>query len=139
MAKANGVPPSNFKQLVGLNKNSSPGLPEQKGGWRLRQNVWWLERTEVTVTGQILPAIVALPFAGKTGADWVQLFRAVHCDDGLDGQTMYHLAHTGMVWADGKRSTNYCGCRKLLVRGSGEGWANDFSTPFQKGIAETIY
>ena len=33
LAKDNGVKPGNFSQLVGLRKNSSSGLPQQKAGW----------------------------------------------------------------------------------------------------------
>ena len=33
------VPPSNFMQLVGKNKNSSASLPQHKGGWQIRQRV----------------------------------------------------------------------------------------------------
>ena len=40
LAKEQGVKPSNFTQLVGLTKNTSPGLPQHKAKWQLRQKIW---------------------------------------------------------------------------------------------------
>ena len=48
LATERGVQPSNFKQLVGLQKNSSSGLAKEKSGWRFLGaggEVWWIRRS----------------------------------------------------------------------------------------------
>ena len=70
------VPRSNFRQLVGKNKNSSAGLPQHKAGWQLRQRVVWIER----VAGKHGAAVEPQPLAGASGKEWVTSFSDVHRD-----------------------------------------------------------
>ena len=99
----------NFKQLVGINQNSSPGLPQHKGGWQLDFKVWWIERHEC----QHGAAVPPIPWVGHDGKKWVHLYAEVHKDDGLDGSRLHKLAHVGTVSAGSKREPVYRGWRKV--------------------------
>ena len=104
------VPRSNFKQLVGKNKNSSPGLPQEKGGgWQLLQKVWWIQRDSCVYGAAAGP----FPFVTANGKEWVQMFKAQHKDSGLDGARLRTLAHKGTVSTFGKREPEYRGWRKV--------------------------
>ena len=110
LADENHVPRSNFKQLVGINKNSSSGLPQEKGGgWQLLQNVWWIQRDDC-VYG---PALGPFPFVTANGKEWVQMYHALHKDDGLDGGRLRTLANKGNVSSGSKREDSYRGWRKV--------------------------
>ena len=70
---------SNFKQLVGLHKNSTPGLPQEKGGWRLLNEggtVWWIARDAWCG----LHSVQRTPLCGKSGESWVADFKELHGD-----------------------------------------------------------
>ena len=67
---------SNFKQLVGLNKNSSATPPQHKAGWQLVERVRWIARDAWQEFGTVAP----VPMCGANGRDWVQRFFAVHGD-----------------------------------------------------------
>ena len=103
------VPRSNFRQLVGKNKNSSAGLPQHKAGWQLRQRVVWIER----VAGKHGAAVEPQPLAGASGKEWVTSFSDVHRDPHLDGARLHSLAFTGKLWSNGKPVHEYRGWRKV--------------------------
>lgn len=86
-----GVKPSNFKQLVGLQANSSVGLPQHKAGWQLLERVWWIARSSWCG----LPPVAPLPLASADGRKWVELFYDIHGDAHLDGARLRTLAHKG--------------------------------------------
>ena len=115
LAKDNGVKPGNFSQLVGLRKNSSCGLPQQKAGWQLRQRMWWIARDPLKLAcGLVLDAVPAVPFSSADGDKWVDLMRAVHKDCNLDGKRLHTLAHKGVVPShDGEKVDCYRGWRKV--------------------------
>ena len=55
LADLAGVPRSNFKQLVGKNKNSTEALPQHKGGWQVKQKLNWIRRDGGAGFGPAVP------------------------------------------------------------------------------------
>ena len=105
------VKPSIFKQLVGLQANSSPGLPQHKSGWQLVERAWWIARCE----WHTLAAIAPLPFAGADGAQWVEAFACIHCDAELNGARLRTLAHKARAPSQSTR-------RALIPTAAGARW-----------------
>ena len=103
------VPRANFRQLVGLNKNSSSKLPQHKALWQLRQKVPWIERA----AGHFGAAVAPQPLAGASGKEWVTQFKDVHLDADLDGARLHTLAFSGKLWSNGEKVYEYRGWRKV--------------------------
>ena len=103
------VRPSNMKQLVGLQKNSTANLPRHKGGWQLVDRAWWVARDPF----QTLAAVSPVPISGANGTRWVADFARLHCDPLLDGGRLHTLANTGSVTSHSTWSTTYRGWRKV--------------------------
>ena len=86
------VPRSNFKQLVGINKNTSAGLPQHKGGWQVLQKLRWVMRSATPRYG---PAVAPMPVVGASGNEFVRDFADVVNDKGINGKTLWSFATVG--------------------------------------------
>ena len=100
-----GVPRSNFRQLVGLNANSSAfckktsencreNLPKHKGGWRWLPVTPWLERREWKGLRPIPP----FPLCGTRGDALFVYCDGIYFDDNkLRADHLIKLAYTSTV------------------------------------------
>ena len=110
LADLAGVPRSNFKQLVGKNKNSTEALPQHKGGWQVKQKLNWIRRDGGAGFG---PAVPPTPVVGASGEDFIKTYSDVINDPHINGKLLWRLANGGTYYVRaGMKSTEHKGWSK---------------------------